>query len=496
MEDEKICDFLFSFRYLGNFAFLFTCFPSDLMRRLLNVGISVVVSWILPNLLDLPDQATTCMFILLLTGIWWVSEPFPAYVTALAVVPLIVAFGIVSAKAAAAAFFDPTMFLFIAGFSIASAMEKHKLTQKISNPLVHFIVGHVHKAGGDAVFYFGLSALCVGLSAVVSNVAAAVLVTTIGQSLISDLHLDVKSQRRVYLTIAFACNIGGMVVPIASPQNIVAVAALRAVTRDVVNLDFFEWFFFAAPICALGIVAVYVVLRGKYGTTPFSYRHLEDVAEEGGESASPSERWTSEQLIVASLVTCVVIGWCFFNQLGLSTLFGHMGVFGLVPVVAMHAVGISSPVDWQNLPWAVLTLMGGGIALGEAVNLSGLLTIVSDTLTDALGSSGPWLALTAFLAIIGIVSNFLSSTVCALIATPIVAQVGNSMGHAKLFVLATSLMISAAMALPVSSFPNANSATNSVLSASDFARSGSLVAVVFFLMLATIGYVWGGVLAL
>jgi di/tricarboxylate transporter len=125
------------------------------------------------------------------------------------------------------------------------------------------------------------------------------------------------------------------------------------------------------------------------------------------------------------------------------------------------------------------------------------LGIVSESLrTGIIGSAGPWISLTFFLSIVGIVSNFLSSTVCALIAVPIVAQVGLSMDHPRLFVVATALMISAAMALPVSSFPNANAGATGAVAASDFSRSGSIVALVFFGLLVTVGYLWGLMLGL
>mmetsp|Transcript_39797 Transcript_39797/g.62131 ORF Transcript_39797/g.62131 Transcript_39797/m.62131 type:complete len:132 (-) Transcript_39797:9-404(-) len=65
--------------------------------------------------------------------------------------------------------------------------------------------------------------------------------------------------------------------------------------------------------------------------------------------------------------------------------------------------------------------------------------------------------MTAFSMFMAIVANFISSTVAAIIVLPVVASVGKSVGHAASMIVSSVLMDSAAMALPVSSFPNANS---------------------------------------
>ena len=477
-------------------------------RTIYIVVISGLVAAVVPRLLPMPSpESTNCLSILILAALWWIAEPFPAYVTSLAVVPLSVVLHAIdpnpgtAAKVASAAFFDPTIFMFVSGFSIAAILDKYKITQRLSQPFVSQILAFSSsKSGGDFKFFAGISILCVAMSALVSNVAGAILVTAIGQSIIKQLRLDGPSQKRVLLTIAYSCNIGGMVVPISSPQNLIALVALRTVSGTDDTVSFGEWIAFALPVALSSLFAVYVVLRRQLGVSNLRYSSIrsggDNFESEHEEHVAP---WTQQQSIVLFAVLATVFGWCGFDQLGLDSIFGHMGIFGLAVIVTFHAVGLLTAADWQALPWPVLALLGGGITLGQAVERSGLLALVANQISHWLSTSNVWLVHFFLVLTIALIANFLSSTVCAIITLPVIAKLGLAQGHSKLFVLAAALMTSGAMGLPVSSFPNANAAavidgfggSKAVLSTKDFVRTGFPIAVIVLCVLATGGFWYG-----
>ena len=161
----------------------------------------------------------------------------------------------------------------------------------------------------------------------------------------------------------------------------------------------------------------------------------------------------------------------------------------------LFALGYLGQADWQNgIPWHVVALLGGGLVLGEAVKVSGLL--------DAFHlptHSSSWVVFLVMLLLVGMVANFLSSTVCALVTMPLVAKIGIAVGHPKLFVIAAAIMISGAMSLPVSSFPNANAAavaSAQELTTRDFIRTGGYITGIIWTTLVTFGYIYGIVLGL
>ena len=157
----------------------------------------------------------------------------------------------------------------------------------------------------------------------------------------------------------------------------------------------------------------------------------------------------------------------------------------------LFAFGYLQQADWQNgIPWHIVALLGGGFVLGESVKVSGLLDFV-----HLSNNSSTWFIYSIMLLIVGIIANFLSSTVCALVTMPIVARIGIACGHAKLFLIAAALMTSGAMSLPVSSFPNANAAAaNQELKTSDFIKTGGPITGLIWITLITVGFIYGIVL--
>ena len=101
-------------------------------------------------------------------------------------------------------------------------------------------------------------------------------------------------------------------------------------------------------------------------------------------------------------------------------------------------------------------LAAGGLALGKAVNSSGLLHTIAEGITARVEGLSLYGVMVVFAALILVVATFISHTVAALIVLPLVQQVGQGMAepHPNLLVMASVLMCSAAMGLPTSGFPN------------------------------------------
>ena len=92
------------------------------------------------------------------------------------------------------------------------------------------------------------------------------------------------------------------------------------------------------------------------------------------------------------------------------------------------------------------------------------------------------------------VTTFVSHTVAALILTPIIVDIAASSGQVQITVMTATLMMSGAMSLPMSSFPNANSLlvdddfSRPFLHPMDYIKHGSAISVACFSTLCTIGY--------
>jgi phosphate transporter len=173
--------------------------------------------------------------------------------------------------------------------------------------------------------------------------------------------------------------------------------------------------------------------------------------------------------------------------------------------------------DLRALDWHVLLLLGGGGALGRAIRESGLLHEVGNFIIWMMGANAsPFALLAVFVAVILILTNFVSHTVASITMMPVVVEVvrcslGKAVGQLPQplppclppsthhpvpgpYVLPCVLATSAACVLPVSSFPNIFTSSvqladgKLVLSSSDYVKIGTAVAAAFFVVFAAIAY--------
>jgi len=187
-----------------------------------------------------------------------------------------------------------------------------------------------------------------------------------------------------------------------------------------------------------------------------------------------------------------VLLWSIFDSV--EPVFGSMGIVGLIPVILFYGLQLLTIADFNSMPWSVLIMMGGGLALGNAVQSSGLLDVLATNIQVMMKGHSLWLSAVVFNFITAILANFMSSTAYACIIMPVITQIGISLGHPRLLVVGVAIMTAGAMGLPVSSFPNANSCSmtndegKAILSTMDYVKTGFPVTIMFFVMLCSVGY--------
>lgn len=118
--------------------------------------------------------------------------------------------------------------------------------------------------------------------------------------------------------------------------------------------------------------------------------HCEEVPLDN-DTKLPALRFVHYYILAVVVVT--ILGWCTFQWSQSVT--GNLGIISLLPIVGFFSVGILTKHDYESMSWSVLTLIGGGVAIGVAATLSNLLNILSNGLADLVGSSGTWVTWTS-----------------------------------------------------------------------------------------------------
>jgi len=397
-------------------------------------------------IMEKPEQQN-CLAMLVLVSLLWATEALPLFVTSLTIPFLCVVLQVfrdkdkpherLGSKDATAVVFSamwtPVIMLLLGGFTLAAALSKCNIDKRIAT----FVLS---KAGTrpKTVLIANMAVAAVA-SMLISNVAAPVLCFGIIEPMLRNLPAGSDMSKAVIIGIALASNIGGMLSPIASPQNVVAIGIMEPPPT------WGQWFFIVIPVGIISLFFIWLLLLLAFkpgrGTTIVPVRPVRDP-------------FTGVQWFV-SIVTLATIGlWCASHSL--EHVFGDMGVIAIIPIILFFGVGILTKEDFNNFPWTIIILAAGGLSLGKAVNSSGLLHTVTEAITERVQEFSLYGILVVFSSLILVIATFISHTVAALIILPLVYNVGKGLEepHPNLLVMAGVLMCSAAMALPTSGFPN------------------------------------------
>lgn len=420
----------------------------------------------------------------------WVTEAVPYFVTALFIPVLTVLLGILAdatgkplspedaAKEVFSKMFDHTIALVLGGFAISSAFSKFQFELHLAT--------YIQSKTADRPYMFIFAFMLLGfvLSMFINNVAAPVLCLTVLLPIIRDLPRESPFARCSLLALAFACNIGGMLTPISSPQNTVSLAELSR--QDPAHeISFMGWVSVAVPFGFILLVTCWGFLI--LALRPNDVLHVPEILHADSDSALSVNHYV---VLVVSGITILL--WCTFSLT--KPFFGDLGVIGLLPIVVFFGTGLLSKQDFNNFSWNLIYLLGGGNVLGDAVSSSGLLKLVTDQIAPQLQSQSEFVVVIAFCGFVAVVTTFVSHTVAAIIIMPIVVKIGIAINHSQVVLFASALMCSGAMALPMTSFPNINSLLaeddygRPYLQVADFLKYGGIFSGITLAMLITVGF--------
>lgn len=434
----------------------------------------------------LSADAAWILGMLALMATWWVTLAVEPAVTGLVPVVVLALLGIGRTPEILGPYANEVMFLFAGGSLVALALERTGVS-------VRFATGLVRLAGGSPLRV--LAAVMVAsalLSAFVSNLATAAtalpLALALGARATESAGPGAEAaagrfSTSLLLGVAFASSIGGALTVIGSPPNPIAVDWLR---DNGVAMDFQRWLRFSVPTTAVLLPIAIAVL----GIWLFPARGVQVPA------AEPRREPLGRDALVALGVFVAAVGlWTFRPQLAGAlpgVLDGTIAVLAagalfLVPSAERRGRGILEPRDFARVPWRVLVLFGGGLALADAMHRTGL----SSRLGEVIAAAGalPSIATLAILVtLLVLASEVASNTTLAAMAVPIVGALAPGLGVApERLVIPATFAASWAFALPVGTPPNALVFASGRVRVHDMMRAGlvlDLVAIAVIVAMA------------
>jgi solute carrier family 13 (sodium-dependent dicarboxylate transporter), member 2/3/5 len=462
--------------------------PPDVHFGRIAVAVGIgFVCWFAGHGLPFPEgfdplPACRLLFVTGLTvGCWLLAAmPIaPASLLPLALLPLL---GVASTNDVTVAYGDPILWLFGGGFVLAQAVERCGLHRRLALRIVVMLGPRPTRL----VLGFFLAATTVSMW--INNTAVALLLLPIGTVLVSrtaDLgELPPRAMSNfgaaIMCAIAFGATIGGMGSPIGTAPN----ALFFSVYGDLVAagarpVSFLQWMLAFAPFALLLCVLSSLVLTRLALPVP-------RVPLRGGDvllaEARALPRWRPAERRTAILFGLAVLLWATRGDLPIGDgVVIHGWAHWLVPagqrdrfiadgsvavLVAILAFLVPSGdcgarrlVDWQTvrtMPFDLLLLLGGGIAIAQAFGPTGVSAAFGEVLRPWIGSVPPVLLLFAVVGSVSMLSEVASNTAIATLLLPIVREGAQAASLDPLFLMLPVVIgASCSFMLPIATPPNA-----------------------------------------
>ena len=393
-------------------------------------------------------------------AIWWVLEVVDIAVTSLLPIVIFPLTGTLSISETTSQYGHNLVFLYLAGFIIAIAIERWGLHKRIALNIISFMGTKIN------FIILGFMISTSFLSMFISNTATTVMMLPIALAIITQLDNKSNKSRNnnqnfsksLLLSIAYSASIGGIATLFGTPPNMV----LRGVVESNFGytITFMDWFIIGFPISITLLFLCWIYI------TKISNNYFIDEFPLGKDQIiklkSELGRISAEEKRVGVIFFLTALCWITRSQIekflpGIDdTIIGI--IFGILLFVIPVKSNKRSLLIWKEavkLPWGVIILFGGGMALAKGFVDSGLSIWFGNNLTSLNG-------LPMILLILSIVTsvNFLTEMTSNLATTamllPVLAAIGLEMNIDPLILMISATMAaSCAFMLPVATPPNA-----------------------------------------
>ena len=461
--------------------------------------ILVLTSFHPPGLSEAGVAVLACT---LWVAIWWITEAIPIAVTSLLPIVLFPLTGALDLKATSTSFGHPYVFLYMGGFFIAIAIEKWNLHRRIALNIIRMIGTNTTR------IILGFMVATAFLSMWISNTATAVMMLPIGMAIIAQLKDNPETTedenaifgKALMLSVAYAASIGGIATLIGTPPNLVLAGVLKNMYG--VELTFATWLKFGLPISILLLIICWVYL------TRFAFT-FRDKSFPGGRTEIKRQLERLGNMSYEEKSVLVVFLFTAFAWITRSFLLTKIlpGLDDTIIAIAAAVCLFLLPnqdrsrrlLRWEEavkLPWGIILLFGGGLAIAEGFTSTGLAEWIGSQMTLLQG-----IALILLVMILIAAVNFLTEITSNLATTamllPILAPMALSIDvHPYILMVSATVAASCAFMLPVATPPNAVVFGSGYLRIPDMVRTGIWMNILSILLLTIIvyfflPYLWG-----
>jgi sodium-dependent dicarboxylate transporter 2/3/5 len=419
----------------------------------------------------LPAPAVAMLGVTFWVALWWVTEVLPLAATSLLPVVLLPVSGILDSGQVASTYMDRFILLMMAGFMAALSLERWGLHRRLALAVL------VRVGTSPRRLVLGVMIATAFLSMWIANTAATLIMLPIGLALLARVEPEIPDRAAflrfsaaLCLGIAYGASVGGMGSPIGTPPNLIYLGALH--THFGESMGFLAWMALAVPIVIVLIAFLYFYFVRFVGLPEAVAHHGHDVLRAERDALGPMSPDEKRVALIFGLMVLLWVtrqvdldggaswGWAPLLGLGKTVDDATVAVFGTLLLFIWPASTRPREhlLDWETarkIPWEVVLLFGGGLALAKGFEASGLSRLIAASLAG-LDGLHPLLFILVIAAAVTFLSEVTSNTAITTLLMPILAPFAKASGlPPEAVLLPAALAASLGFMLPVATPPNA-----------------------------------------
>jgi sodium-dependent dicarboxylate transporter 2/3/5 len=427
-------------------------------------------------------------------AIWWITEALPIAVTALLPIVLFPLSGGLSLSETTASYGHKYIFLFIGGFILAIAIEKWNLHKRIALNIIKLVGTNVVN------IILGFMIATAFLSMWISNTATAVMILPVGMAIVTQLidnPATLKDENLIFgkalmLAIAYSASIGGMATLIGTPPNLVFAGVVQEAYG--VEITFAQWFSFGFPISIVLLIICWLYLTRVAFT--FKQKAFPGGRDEINKQLKALGKVSYEEKTVLIVFAFTAFAWItrsFLIQQFIPAIDDTIIAvfFAVLLFILPNKERNEKIISWEDavkLPWGILLLFGGGMALALGFDSSGLALWLGQQMTN-LETLSLFLLLFILIAAVNFLTEITSNLATTAMILPVLIPLATILNiHPYFLMVGATVAASCAFMLPVATPPNAVVFGSGYLKIEDMVKKGVWMNIISIVLLTLIVY--------
>jgi sodium-dependent dicarboxylate transporter 2/3/5 len=418
---------------------------------------------------------------------WWITEAIPIPATSLLPLFLLPVTGALNSATVTSAYGDDIIFLFLGGFFIATAMEKWNLHKRMALAIIAFVGTSTQR------ILLGFMLATAFLSMWVSNTAAVMMMIPMALAITAQVTNALQDtpeasdipvfEKSLIFAVGYAGTIGGMGTLIGTPPNIILAAQVRELFD--IEITFASWMMIGVPVVIVLLAIAWIYL----GRIAFRMR-IKGIP--GGKALIENQRQQLGKISFEESAVAAVFAFAAFMWITREFIWSGIlpelrdGMIAVLAAVILFLIPVSSRsggrvLDWRDsreIPWGILLLFGGGLAIAAGFRETGLSTWMGSQLT-VLDSLHLILIIACASLLILFLTEITSNTATATMILPVVAALALALNiHPFALMIPCAMAANCAFMLPVGTPPNAIIFATEKLSIVEMVRVGFVMNII------------------